>query len=50
MNPLLDWLEEFRNLNLSPESNTARGGAEHEMPGQETLVGTLQSVEPHCSC
>jgi hypothetical protein len=51
MNSLLDWLEEeFRNLNLGPESNTARGGSEHEMPAQETLVGTPQSVKPHWSC
>jgi hypothetical protein len=47
---LLDWLEEFRNLNLGPESDTARGRAEHEMPAQETTVCTPQSVKLHGSC
>jgi hypothetical protein len=50
MDPLLDWLEEFRNLNLSSqsESDTVRRGAEQDVSGQETTVCTPQSVKLHC--
>jgi hypothetical protein len=52
MDPLLRWLEDFRNLNLSSESesDTAKFEAEHEMPAEETPVCTPHSVKLHCSC
>jgi hypothetical protein len=52
MDPLVDWLEEFRSLNLSSESesDTARDRDEHEVPAQENPVCTPQSVKLHCLC
>ena len=41
---LLDWLEEFRNINISLEPETPRRAAEQKRPAEEASVCTPKLV------